>query len=192
MAKKLTAADLSKLTAKFNDRKTISVYNDQFTVDIHTVFRDSLMEHMIFDYLTVLQELQQDEPADGEMGEMMGVAVLLLNALILKEFTNLPIPKKLDAGKLVQITRNLLDTGIMQEVFQQFNPAELDKIAKKLEDASGRIGQLSALAASPGSAAVQPSEGAKPSEYSEPSGHSKPLEHAEHSEHAKEEKGAEA
>ncbi|MCM3289908.1 MULTISPECIES: hypothetical protein [Paenibacillus] len=139
MAKKLTVTGLKKAESKFNERKKIMVHDNEYEVTIHTVFRESLIEKTVFAYLTLLHDLKSRSEVDDEL---IRGTLALLYTLILREFSNLPIPKENQIEELVTVSKSLLDTGIMKEVFDAYPKEELAKIDKKLTDVSNNMGSM--------------------------------------------------
>lgn len=128
--KKLTAAALSTLDAKNNQRKTIYVTDQQYEVQIHTFFRKSLIDNVNTNYLSLIDQLRQKtDVTDQVIKDTVG----LYNTLLLKEFSDLPIPRKLDVEKLIKVTNMLLDNGIMEEVLTQFPDLELRKLEEQFK-----------------------------------------------------------
>lgn len=129
-SKKLTANALSTLDAKNNQRKTIYVTDHQYEVQIHTFFRQSLMDNVNMNYVSLIDQLRQKtDVTDQVIKDTVG----LYNTLLLKEFSNLPIPKKLDVEKLIKVTHMLLDNGIMEQVLEQFPDQELKKLEEQFK-----------------------------------------------------------
>lgn len=139
MAKKLTVTGLKKADSKLNERKKIMIHDNEYEVIIHTVFRESLIEKTVFAYLTLLHDLKSRSEVDDEL---IRGTLALLYTLILREFSNLPIPKENQLDELVSVSKSLLDTGIMKEVFDAYPKEELAKIDKKLTDVSNNMGSL--------------------------------------------------
>ncbi|WP_068620015.1 hypothetical protein [Paenibacillus tuaregi] len=138
-AKKLTAAGLNKLSSKLNSRTKISVLNDKYEVEVHTHFRESLIDNVVIDYIQLLQDLKATVEPETEL---VKDTVVLLNVLILREFTNLPIPRKARPTDLIKLANNLLDLGIMGEVFPYFQPEQMRKIEEKMKLTSKNISSV--------------------------------------------------
>lgn len=139
MAKKLTAAELNKLSSKFNDKTVIRILDGEFEVSINNTFRDSDIDNVVLNYLTVLQEVQRKEQITDEL---IKDTVSLLNTFVLREFTDLPIPKKNDITSLIRVTKNLLDNGITNEVLSHIPPAQLARVENRIKEAQKGIGKV--------------------------------------------------
>ncbi|MBA9087639.1 hypothetical protein FHR92_004124 [Fontibacillus solani] len=137
--KKLSAAGLKSLESGLNELKTIFVYDSQFAVKISSVFRESMIENVLSAYVSILNELKEHEEGDevlirGSLG--------IFNTLVLREFTDLPIPKSNDLNRLITVTNTLLDTGIMKEVYDAISPQQLFKIEEKLKSVQSNFDQV--------------------------------------------------
>lgn len=139
LAKKLTASELNKLSAKFNNKTTIRILDGEFEVSINDVFRDTDIDNVVLNYLTVLQEVHRKEQITDEL---LKDTVSLLNTFVLREFTDLPIPKKNDITSLIRVTKNLMDNGITNEVLNHFPAEQLIKVEAKLKEAQKDIGKV--------------------------------------------------
>ncbi|MGV2886813.1 hypothetical protein [Paenibacillus taichungensis] len=124
---KLTLAKLNAIDSKNNQRKTIYVTPDNHEVNVHTYFRESLMEDVVTEYIAIVDELRSRTEIDDIL---IKSTLSLFNTLVMKKFTDLPFPKKLDLESLVKYSRVFLDNGITTEVINSFPKEEL----KKLED----------------------------------------------------------
>jgi|GEM_PF-3068428 len=141
MTKKLTAAELNKLSSKFNELKKVHILDGQYEVSIYTSFRESLIENVVMTYIGLLEDLKKSENVTNET---IKNTVVLLDTLILREFTDLPIPKKNDIPNLIKFTHNLLDNGILVEVYNHIPKDQIEKVKAKLEQVSKGIGEATA------------------------------------------------
>lgn len=139
MAKKLTASELNKLSSKFNEKTTIHILDGEFEVSINTNFRDSDIDNIVLNYLTVLQEIQRKEQITDEL---LKDTVSLLNTFVLREFTDLPIPKKNDIDSLIRVTKNLLDNGITNEVLSHIPRTQIIRVENRIKEAQKGIGKV--------------------------------------------------
>ncbi|SCY71835.1 hypothetical protein SAMN05720606_10878 [Paenibacillus polysaccharolyticus] len=137
--KKLTATALNTLDAKNNKRKKIYVTEQHYEVQIHTFFRKSLIDNVNTNYLSIIDQLRQKTDVTDQL---IKDTVGLYNTLLLKEFTDLPIPKKLDVEKLIKVTNMLLDNGIMEEVLTQFPEQELKKLEEQFRALQERMAAM--------------------------------------------------
>ncbi|MFB4327361.1 hypothetical protein [Paenibacillus sp. CR_12] len=137
--KKLTAQALKKLEGELNTNKTISILNDTYEVNIQQVFRESHVEAVVIQYLALLQELKNR----SDLNDMLIAGTIgLLNSLIIKEFTNIPYPQCKSIEDHIRVSYVLLDTGIMNEVFDSFIPEELRKIEDKFKSTNQNLGEI--------------------------------------------------
>jgi len=139
MTKKLTATALKKLDNQLSSHKEILVYDNQFTVKINETFRESKIEAVTMTYMSILQELK----ARTEMDDLLIQGTIgLLSTLILREFTDLPIPQTNTIEELIKVSKVLLDTGIMKEVFDGMDKEELGKIEEKIKSINNEVGKI--------------------------------------------------
>ncbi|PIH59172.1 hypothetical protein [Paenibacillus sp. LK1] len=124
---KLTLAKLNAIDSKNNQRKTIYVTPDNHEVNVHTYFRESLMEDVVTEYIAIVDELRSRTEIDDNL---IRDTLSLFNILVMKTFSDLPFPKKMNIDSLTAISRKFLDNGITMEVINSFPKEEL----KKLED----------------------------------------------------------
>lgn len=142
-AKKLTQSALNKLASDFNEKGkvTITVNDEQFEVVISKKFRETAIRKIYVEYLLFLNQLRQMDDIDGEA---LLNATYVFNALILKEFTNLPIPDVNDVGKLVKVTLNLVDLGIMEQLLGENSPfgeENIELLNRVLKSAGEGVGK---------------------------------------------------
>ncbi|GAB6930085.1 hypothetical protein JCM10914A_40680 [Paenibacillus sp. JCM 10914] len=137
--KKLTTQALKRLESELNANKTISILNNSYEVNIQQVFRESRVEAVVIQYLALLQELKNRT----DLNDMLIAGTIgLLNSLIIKEFTSIPYPQCKSIEDHIKVSHVLLDTGIMNEVFNAFNPEELQKIEEKFKSTNQNLGEI--------------------------------------------------
>lgn len=136
--KKLTASSLNKLNSSLNQQTTITVCGD-YEIQIDTIFRESKIQKLVIDYLTILQNLHKLEKVTEET---IINSISLVNVLIIKYFSNAPIPDIDDLGKLIQVSDTLLDLGITKNCFEHFPQSEIDKVKDALDRAAKESGRL--------------------------------------------------
>lgn len=137
--KKLTKTRLNKLESELNERSTILVYQNQFSVNVYKVFRESIIEKVISAYVDILEQIQKEADVQGDM---IKGSIILFHTLILREFTDLPIPKTDDVESLITVSNTLLDTGIIEEVFNAIPVEEMNKIEDKLISVQNNFEQI--------------------------------------------------
>ncbi|QWU13405.1 hypothetical protein SAMN04487895_10371 [Paenibacillus sophorae] len=138
MAKKLTSSILNKINSKYEERKKIYILNGEYEVQIHKYFKDALIDKVAIQYIKFLQELKTKKNIDDEI---IKDTIVLLDTLILREFTDLPIPKKNNVSSLIKVTHDLLNSGVYVEVMNQISDTEIKQVHQKLEAYSEQIGQ---------------------------------------------------
>jgi acyl-CoA-binding protein len=129
---KLTLAKLNTVDNENNKRKTVYVTPKKYEVNIHTFFRESLMDDVVTEYIALVDELRSKTEIDDVL---IRGTLSLFNVLMLKKFTDLPFPKKIDLGGLIGISRKFLDNGITNEVINEFPKSELDKLEERFKAA---------------------------------------------------------
>lgn len=122
---KLTLAKLNAIDNKQNQQKTIYVTDEKYEVVICTHFRESAISKII-DEADKLARATITLETEGE--DHIGIFVGLITTFMLKEFTDLPFPKKYTAEVLIQYAKKYLDTGINTEVMQSFPQNEIEKV----------------------------------------------------------------
>lgn len=127
---KLTLAKLNTVDSKNNQRKAIYVTPEHYEVNVHTYFRESLMEDVVTEYIALVEELRTQTELDDVM---IRGTLSLFNVLVMKKFTDLPFPKKMDLGSLINISRKFMDNGITNEVINSFPKDELDKLEQRFK-----------------------------------------------------------
>lgn len=138
MSKKLTASSLNKLNSSLNQQKTITVCGD-YEIQIDTIFRESKIQKLLIDYLTILQNLRK---LDNVTDKTIINSISLVNTLIIRYFSNAPIPDIDNLVKLIQVSDALLDLGIMKSCFEHFPQSEIEKVKDALDRVSKESGRL--------------------------------------------------
>ncbi|MEI7025778.1 hypothetical protein [Paenibacillus sp. y28] len=135
---KLTAAAIQKENSVLNEEKLIRIL-DKYDVKIQLHFRKSQIRRVMVQYFSVLQELKRNEEVTDET---IAASLSLLYALILKEFTDVPIPAIKNIEHLIKVTDMLLDTGIMEEVYDHFPKEQLELIMQEVLKAARNTGTI--------------------------------------------------
>lgn len=139
-SKKLNQKELKKLESYLNQSNSILVYNNQFQVKIHSHFRDSFIEKVIMDYTSVLDQIYK-QGTEIQTDSIRG-SFAVFHTLILREFTDLPIPKTNELSILITVSRTLLDTGIMKEIYNAIPTEQLNKIEQKMKSVLANFEQM--------------------------------------------------
>ncbi|MNW28327.1 hypothetical protein D3C74_51510 [compost metagenome] len=134
---RLTATELNKLGSGLEEKQTIQVLG-KYDVTIHTKLRNTGIQRVLSVYLELLQGLKAANKLDDEM---IAGTLNVLYTLILREFTDLPLPKKNDLTPLLRATSNLIDTGIMEEVFQHIPDSELMKVKDQMSKVQSNMAE---------------------------------------------------
>lgn len=137
--KKLTLNKIQQLDNKFNEQKKVILLGE-YECLIDKEFRKSKIQKMIIDYFNIIQELEKLKIEADHIVKSVGI----LNTLIVKYFTDLPIPDSENVSQLLQITDRLLDLGILEELFNEngFEQSQLDLISQELDKSSDNLSKL--------------------------------------------------
>lgn len=141
MTKKLTTAELNKLSLKFNERKKVSICNDEYEVTIHTNFRETKIDSVVMEYLSYIQNLKSVQELDYNL---IKDTFSLLFTLVLREFTDLPIPKSKEIkniSNLIKVTHNLMDLGIFHETLNHIPEDQIAKVKDRLDAIGNESGK---------------------------------------------------
>lgn len=136
---KLTLAKLNTVDSKNDQRKTIYVTPENYEVNVHTYFRESLMEDVVTEYIALVEDLRTKTEIDDVL---IRGTLSLFNVLVMKKFTDLPFPKKIDLNALINISRKFMDNGITNEVINSFPKEELDKLEQRFKAAQEQAAKL--------------------------------------------------
>ncbi|KAF6626942.1 hypothetical protein H6F38_23070 [Paenibacillus sp. EKM208P] len=131
MTKKLTASELNKLNNKFNEKKAISILNGQFEVTIFQQFKDTSINNIFTGLIEVVKGIDDKQLTElmfSQIAEQIGLT------LMLREFTDLPIPNKNDFQTLIKVYENLLNANIFVEVMNELPESQIRKVEKRFEE----------------------------------------------------------
>lgn len=123
-------AKLNTIDNRKNQRKTIYVTPEKYEVIIHTYFRESLMEDVVTEYIALVDELRSRTEIDDNL---IRDTLSLFNILVMKTFTDLPFPKKMNIDSLTAISKKFLDNGITTEVINSYPKEELKKLEERFK-----------------------------------------------------------
>jgi hypothetical protein len=137
---KLTATKINKINKELDKKRKIYILEDNDEVTISVKFKETIINRIVMEYLTVLERTGKTEELDNNL--IMG-AIGLLNMFMLREFSDVPmIPKTSeDLRKNIDVAQALYNTGIMDAVLEQFDEAEKQKVFDKLNVVSVEIGK---------------------------------------------------
>lgn len=138
---KLSAAKINKLNKDMDKKRKIYILEDNDEVDINIKFKETVINRIVMEYVSVLERVGREEKLDNDL---VIASIGLLNLFMLREFSNVPmIPKTSeDLQKNIDIADALYNSGIMDAVLEQFDEKEKQKVYDKLEMASKRGGEL--------------------------------------------------
>lgn len=143
---KLTLANINKLASKFNEKRTvyIGINNEEYEVTLDENFRETKVQQVYVDYIKCLHNMRTMEGIDEEA---LLNSDLLLDTLVLKHFTNLPIPNvDGDVSKLFIIAKNLADLGITKELLgggkNSFDKENIELVREQAKKVMSNIGQM--------------------------------------------------
>ncbi|ASA22760.1 hypothetical protein [Paenibacillus donghaensis] len=138
---KLTAAKINKLSKELDKKRKIYILEDNDEVNVSIEFKESLVDKVVMDYISVLEKLSTSSSISDDL--LRGTAGIL-HLFILREFSDVPmIPKTNDdIQELVDTSLALYDTGIMEAVIEGFDHEQVQKVYEKLDISSKRAGEL--------------------------------------------------
>lgn len=147
-SKKLTLSEYNKLEKQFHERKAIRVTvtlseggTKEYDHTIATNFKPTDIQKLSIDYLSILSELQSNPEVTAET---FFNANSLLNALIVKYFSDVPVPPIESVESIIKVSEVLFNLGIMEQLFDEtigFSRSEIDKLSVMLEKNSKAFGQ---------------------------------------------------
>lgn len=135
---KVTHDFITELDSELDKKKTIFIdtIKGKAEVEINVYFDESKINHVITSLVELITSLLASEEISTED---LASPVILLPALILREFTDLPIPKENDLALMTAVNENLQRHGIARQVFDKFSVKELKKVSKLVEGAFKNI-----------------------------------------------------
>ncbi|MEK4432984.1 hypothetical protein MHB54_27915 [Paenibacillus sp. FSL M7-0802] len=139
MAKKLTATDLNKLSKGINKTKTHPILDGQFEVTIDQHFKNSSINNIFTGLFEVVKDINKSELTEltfSRIAQQIGMT------LMLREFTDLPIPNKNDFQTLIKVYENLLNTNIFVEVMNKMPEDQIRKVEKRFKDIKSTFDEI--------------------------------------------------
>lgn len=129
MAKKLTANVLKNIAKSGNEKKNILVRNalngEEYEVALNTTFRRTAIEDAAMEYLELIKELQLRTVLNDAL---IKDSFKIFHILIIKNFTNVPLPNQMSVEEVIAITRDFADTGLTEQIFKHIPQSEIDKV----------------------------------------------------------------
>lgn len=153
-SKKLTMTGLERLANQtFNEKRKVSVCNGEFEIEINENFKITDIQSIAVEYLKIIEKLKSMKDVDEEL---IMASTRLIDTLVLRKFSTLPIPETDDIAKLIKVSDNLLNLGIVKELFSggenSFKESEIKLVKERIEKAMesyaktlGEIGLMSEL-----------------------------------------------
>ncbi|MBE7897185.1 hypothetical protein G7L40_00475 [Paenibacillus polymyxa] len=139
MAKKLTATDLNKLSKGINETRTYPILDGQFDVIINQHFKDTSINNIFTGLVEVVKGIEASELTEltfSRIAQQIGMT------LMLREFTDLPIPNKNDFQTLIKVYENLLNTNIYVEVMNKLPEDQIRKVEKRFNDIKSTFDEI--------------------------------------------------
>jgi hypothetical protein len=96
---------------------------------------------MLIDYMAILEEFKQRKNISTE--DLYDTTTIMYG-LIVSYFTNIQIPKIDKLEQLIHVTENLINLGIIEQLFKSdkgFDPDEVRFLNQEMEKAAKQIGQ---------------------------------------------------
>ncbi|WP_145921928.1 hypothetical protein [Paenibacillus sp. O199] len=143
MANKITLETLENLKEikQKKDIQVIDVHGNTYDVQLDTFFYESKVEKIASDYLELLIELNKMTDVDNDMVRQ---TFKLIYVMVLREFTDIPIPPKTTITELMGLSVSLGDSGITNEVMKSIPNKEFRKIEKKLKEVEKQSSKIMA------------------------------------------------
>jgi len=146
MVKKLTPTNINKLTKELKEFKKVIVLGE-YEVGIQVNARESQIDKIVMDYLTIFEEASRNGEIDEEFVRGTGA---LLHTIMIRELTDVPsIPKSNKLKDILPYALSLYDAGIknpgdvglMAEILSHFDRAQTQRIYNKIASHGKTIGQ---------------------------------------------------
>lgn len=139
MGKKLTVSDLNKLGKELEHSKTYPILDGQFDVTIKQNFKESSINNIFTALIEVVQGIEKSELTELTFGQ---IAAQIGSTLMLREFTDLPIPNKNDFQTLIKVYENLLNTDIFVEVVNKLPESQVKKLEKRFKEIADNFAEI--------------------------------------------------
>ncbi|RPK23977.1 hypothetical protein [Paenibacillus xylanexedens] len=143
MANKITLETIDNLKEikQTKDIQITDVHGNTYDVQLDTFFYESKVEKIASDYLELLIELNKMTDVDNEKVRQ---TFKLIYVMVLREFTDIPIPTKANINDLIGLSVSLGDSGITNEVMKSIPNKEFRKIEKKLKEVEKQTSKIMA------------------------------------------------
>lgn len=132
MGSKLSIASIDKQHAReFAGKKRVTLRSGDY-IDLQTKFKTTSIQKLILDFQEIIE---QTKKRDDISWDQVQHSTFIFYMLALKHFSNLTaIPN--DVEKMIAVCEKLIDLGILEEIFDAFDPAELKKIQEMIDRVS--------------------------------------------------------
>lgn len=121
---------MAKETPKPKKIKLLGEYDE--TIDIY--FKRNKINLLVSDYLNLLMEMQKREDVNPDT---ILNSSSLLNTLIVKHFSTIQLPNELNIETLIATSKELLEKGVMNDLFgnadNSFPIQEIEKLKRESE-----------------------------------------------------------
>ncbi|GAV11286.1 hypothetical protein [Paenibacillus sp. NAIST15-1] len=139
MTKQLTIAGINKQHKVFNEQEKITLSTGDFVL-IQKKFKLTSIQNLIVE----MTEILEDAHKKGVYADLLKDVTFIYFMLILRHFTNLNNIST-DIEGLIKVCKKLIDLGLLSEIMQSFDKAELRKIddaMKQVNENSRVIGEM--------------------------------------------------
>ncbi|QNR65531.1 hypothetical protein IAQ67_16750 [Paenibacillus peoriae] len=139
MAKKLTVSELNKLSKELGQTQTYPILDGQFEVTIKQNFKESSINNIFTGLIEVVEGIEKSQLTELTFSQ---IASQIGSTLMLREFTDLPIPNKNDFQTLIKVYENLLNTNIFVEVANKLPEVEVKKLEKRFKEIADNFAEI--------------------------------------------------
>ncbi|KZE65168.1 hypothetical protein AV545_04390 [Paenibacillus jamilae] len=139
MSKKLTATELNKLSKELEQTQTYPILDGQFEVTVKQNFKESSINNIFTGLIEVVQGIEKSQLTELTFSQ---IASQIGSTLMLREFTDLPIPNKNDFQTLIKVYENLLNTNIFVEVANKLPEVEVKKLEKRFKEIADNFAEI--------------------------------------------------
>ncbi|MET3209905.1 UNVERIFIED_CONTAM: hypothetical protein ABIC26_002853 [Paenibacillus sp. PvR008] len=139
MTKKITATELNKLSKELEQTKTHPILDGQFEVTIKQNFKESSINNIFTGLIEVVQGIEKSQLTELTFSQ---IASQIGSTLMLREFTDLPIPNKNDFQTLIKVYENLLNTNIFVEVVNKLPEIQVKKLEKRFKEIADNFAEI--------------------------------------------------
>jgi hypothetical protein len=134
--KKLTSSNILSLYNKTFTQKAIQVTanNQTFDVLIDEKFQPTKIQNLIM-------ELAEKQQQIKNLNDILDLS-FFANYLIIKYFTNIEMVKVDDLEKSIRVFKALVDLGIFEQIMDQFDEKEMQKVNEYIKKMSDKVKEL--------------------------------------------------